>query len=162
MRQGLCGGVVLRRVRLSATPWTEAHQAPQSMDFSGQEYWSGLPFPPPGDLSDPGIEPVSPASPALVGTFSPAEPPGKSMHGLCKTKSIFVDYLKFKFNWAFCIFPDNPRTTLIENASWWTSSGESLVTMLKLLLDGDQVRFRPDPDTLNLHSSNLRSMRRGM
>ena len=44
----------------SVTPWTVAHQAPMSMGFSKQEYWSGLPFPPPGDLPDPGIEPVSP------------------------------------------------------------------------------------------------------
>ena len=42
-------------------PWTVAHQAPPSMGFSRQEYWSGLPFPSPGDLPDPGIEPVSPA-----------------------------------------------------------------------------------------------------
>ena len=42
------------RVRLFATPWTVAHQAPQSRGFSRQEYWSGLPFPPPGDLPDPG------------------------------------------------------------------------------------------------------------
>ena len=41
------------------------HQAPLSMGFSRQEYWTGLPFPPPGDLPDPGIEPTSPASPAL-------------------------------------------------------------------------------------------------
>ena len=43
------------------TPWTAAHQAPQSMGFPRQEYWSRLPFPPPGDLPDPGIEPGSPA-----------------------------------------------------------------------------------------------------
>ena len=43
------------------TPWTVAHQAPLSMGFSKQEYWSGLPFPSPGDLPDPGIEPRSPA-----------------------------------------------------------------------------------------------------
>ena len=47
----------LSRVWLFATPWTIAYQAPQSMEFSRQEYWSGLPFPPPGDLPDPGIEP---------------------------------------------------------------------------------------------------------
>ena len=51
----------LSRVRLFATPWTVAYQAPQSMGFSRQEYWSGLPFPSPGDLLDPGIEPRSPA-----------------------------------------------------------------------------------------------------
>ena len=46
------------------TPWTEAHQAPLSMGFSRQEYWSGLPFPPPGNRLNPGIEP---RSPALIG-----------------------------------------------------------------------------------------------
>ena len=50
----------LSRVRLFATPWTVAHQAPLSMGFSRQEYWSGLPFPSPGDIPDPGIEPRSP------------------------------------------------------------------------------------------------------
>ena len=44
-----------------ATPWTVAYQAPPSMAFSRQEYWSGLPFPSPGDIPDPGIEPGSPA-----------------------------------------------------------------------------------------------------
>ena len=56
-------------VLLFATLWTIAHQAPLSMGFSGQEYWSGLPFPPPGDLPDPGIEPESPLSPALARVF---------------------------------------------------------------------------------------------
>ena len=51
------------------TLWTVAHQAPLSMKFSRQEYWSGLPFPPPGDLPDPGIEPASLISPALAGGF---------------------------------------------------------------------------------------------
>ena len=46
---------------LFATPWTVTHQAPPSMGFSRQEYWSGLPFPSPGDLPDPGIKPGSPA-----------------------------------------------------------------------------------------------------
>ena len=51
----------LSRVRLFVTPWTVVYQAPLSMGFSRQEYWSGLPFPPPGDLPNPGIEPGSPA-----------------------------------------------------------------------------------------------------
>ena len=51
----------LSHVRLFATPWTVAYQAPQSIEFSRQEYWSGLPFSSPGDLPDPGIEPGSPA-----------------------------------------------------------------------------------------------------
>ena len=49
----------LSHVRLFATPWTVAYQAPQSMEFSRQEYWSGLPCPLPGDLLDLGIKPVS-------------------------------------------------------------------------------------------------------
>ena len=57
------------RVELFATPWTGAHQAPLSMGFSRQEYWSGLPCPPLGDLPHPGTEPASFASPALAGGF---------------------------------------------------------------------------------------------
>ena len=53
----------LSRVRLFATPWTVAFQAPLAMRFFRQEYWSGFPCPPPEDLSNPGIEPVSPVSP---------------------------------------------------------------------------------------------------
>ena len=56
-------------VRLFVTPWTVALQAPLSMGFPRQQYWSGLPLPPPRDLPDPGIEPVSLESPALTGGF---------------------------------------------------------------------------------------------
>ena len=56
-------------VQLSVTLWTVTHQAPLSMGFSRQEYWSGLPCPSPGDLRDPGIEPMSLMSPALSGGF---------------------------------------------------------------------------------------------
>ena len=59
----------LSHVWLFSTPWTVAHQAPLSMGFPRKEYWSGLPFPTPGDLPDPGTEPESPASPALPGGF---------------------------------------------------------------------------------------------
>ena len=54
-------------VQFFATPWTVSHQVPLSMGLSRQEYWNGLPFPPSEDLSDPGIEPTSLASPALAG-----------------------------------------------------------------------------------------------
>ena len=64
----------LSRVRLFATPWTVAYQAPPPMGFSNQEYWSGLPFPSPGDLPNPGIEP---GSPTLQVDSLPAEPAGK-------------------------------------------------------------------------------------
>ena len=65
---------MLSRVQLFETPWTRACQAPLSMGFPQQEYWSGLPFHSPGDLSDLGIKPMSPA---LEGGFFTAEPPGK-------------------------------------------------------------------------------------
>ena len=66
-------------VLLIATPWTVACQAPLSMEFSRQEHWSGLPFPPPGDLPNPGIEPMSHVSPALTCRFFNIAPPGKPM-----------------------------------------------------------------------------------
>ena len=59
------------------TPWTVAGQAPLSMRFARHEYWSGLPFPLPGDLPDPGTEPMSPA---LAGGFFIAEPLAKLPH----------------------------------------------------------------------------------
>ena len=65
---------LLSQIRLFATPWTRARQASLSMEFPRQEYWHGLPFHSPGDLLDPGIEPVSPA---LAGGFFTLEPPGK-------------------------------------------------------------------------------------
>ena len=61
-------------VRLFVTPWTIAYQAPLSIGFSRQEYWSGLPFPSPADLPDPGIEP---GFPALEADAFTSEPPGK-------------------------------------------------------------------------------------
>ena len=61
------------------TPWTVARQAPLSKGFSRQEDWSGLTFPPPGDLPNPGIKPMSPASPALAGEFFTTEPPEKPL-----------------------------------------------------------------------------------
>ena len=75
----LCACVLSRFscVQLFATPWTGAHQAPLSMGFSRQEYWSGLLYPPPGDLPDPGIKPRSPASPELTGGFLTTSAPGK-------------------------------------------------------------------------------------
>ena len=67
---------VTQCVRLFVTPWTIACQAPPSMGFSRQEYWSGLTFPSPGDLPDPGIKPKPPA---LQANSLPSESPGKSL-----------------------------------------------------------------------------------
>ena len=76
---------LLNCVRLFATPWTVAHKAPLSVEFSRQEYWGGLPFPTPGDLPDPGIEPTSLVSPALASGFFTTSaaweaPPTNSWH----------------------------------------------------------------------------------
>ena len=67
---------LLSHIQFFATPWTEAPQAPPSMGFSRQEYWSGLPFPLLGNLPDPGIEP---SSPALASEFFTTEPLGKPL-----------------------------------------------------------------------------------
>ena len=88
-----------------ATPSTVARQAPLSMDSPGKEYWSGLPFPPPGDLPDPGIQP---AFCALADRFFTTEPPGKSEYCYSEQKNkryrersieiikkIYLTYYKF-------------------------------------------------------------------
>ena len=81
-------------VRLFATPWTVAYQASPSMGFSRQEYWSGLPFPSPGDLPDPGIEP---RSPALEADALTSEPPGKPPHDLIASQRL---YLQMSSHWG--------------------------------------------------------------
>ena len=85
-------GQLLNHVRLFVIPWTVASQTPLSMEFSRQEDWSGLPYPSPGDLPDPGIEP---ASAALAGGFFTPEPPRKPTDKratckYCTRFSIFV------------------------------------------------------------------------
>ena len=77
----------LSRVRLFVTPWTVARQSPLSMGFSRQEYWSGLPFPSPGDLSNPRIEP---GSPALQADTLCSEPPGNKVGCYFLLQGIFL------------------------------------------------------------------------
>ena len=72
-----------------ATPWTAAHQVSLSMGFSKQEYWSGLPFPLPGDFPNPGTELVSPTTPALAGRFFIIEPlrkPQRELYALANSQ----------------------------------------------------------------------------
>ena len=71
------------RVQLFATPWTVAHQAPLSIRFSRQEYWSGLPCPPPGDLPNPGFKPTSPMAPTLQADSLPRSHLGKPTREQC-------------------------------------------------------------------------------
>ena len=82
---------LLSRVRLFVTPWTIAYQAPPSMGFSRQECWSGLSFPSPGDLPDPGIEP---GSPALQADALLSEPPGKPPFSKNNLGELFVTSLR--------------------------------------------------------------------
>ena len=82
---------------LFVIPWTVAHQAPESMGFPRQEYWSGLSFPSSRDLPNPGMVPVSPASPALVGTFFITEPLGKHQN----YQRIYFHWFKAYSVWSF-------------------------------------------------------------
>ena len=92
------------RIRLFAIPWTVTYQAPPSMGFSRQEYWSGLPFPSPGDLPDPRIKPRSPALPADALT---SEPPGKPLAIINMLGHSKLDSLKAKGNCLAYIFTRN-------------------------------------------------------
>ena len=97
-------------VQLFATPWTVAHQAPLSMGLSRQEYWSGLPFPSPGDLPDPGIEP---RSPALQTDTLLSEPPGKPAGAILS----FISK-DGEGRWLLKVFPEerghfSPRNSLV-------------------------------------------------
>ena len=75
------------RVRLFATPWTVAHNAPLSMGFSRQEHWSGLPLPSPGDLPNPGIEP---GSPTLQADSLLSDPSRKPMYPYLSTSNFYI------------------------------------------------------------------------
>ena len=89
--------LVVRCVRLFATPRTVAHQAPLSTEFSRQEHWSGLPCPPPGDLPNPGIEP---RSPVLQVDSLPSEPPGKPKNTRVGSQSFLQGiFLTQESNW---------------------------------------------------------------
>ena len=73
-------------------PWTVACQAPQPMEFSRQEYWSGVPFPTPGELPNSGTEPASPVAPAFAREFFTTELPGKPLM-LCVSLKIHLSFL---------------------------------------------------------------------
>ena len=86
----------LSYVLLFVTPWTVDCQAPLSMEFYRQEHWSGLPFPPPGDLPNLGIEPMSLVSPALAGGFFTTSPTGKAAMGNCYSMGKKFQFCKMK------------------------------------------------------------------
>ena len=136
-------------VQLFATPWTVAHQAPPSVEFSRQEYWSGLSFPSPGDLPDLGIEP---RSPTLKADALPSEPPGKSIyihiHSFSLLSGIpvydyFITYLFISYLQTFRLF----RVFVIIN----TQAGTSLIVQwLRFLTpSAGHPRLIPDQGTPN-------------
>ena len=84
-----CCSVAVGRVQPFATPWTVARHSPPSMGFPRQEHWSGLPFPSPGDLPDPVVEPGSPTS---AGGFFTTEPPGRNRG--CYLFSLTLSFLQ--------------------------------------------------------------------
>ena len=86
---------VLSHVRLFVTPWTLAREAPLFLEFSRQEYWKGLPFPPPEDLPDARIKP---RSPALAGGFFTTGPPGKPMHMYTQIYYTYTYFLIYKYS----------------------------------------------------------------
>ena len=110
--------------KLFATLWTIACQAPLSMGFPNQEYWSGLPFPPPGDLPDASIEP---RSPALQADSLPSKPPGKPGNaGPCFPLQTRAYRMGVSFVWTTSL----PRG--LPSLRWWYSPSEDLMLPLKV------------------------------
>ena len=134
---------VLSHVCLFVTPWTVACQAPLPMEFSRQEYWSGLPFPCPGDLPNPGIEPMSLVPPALaVGFFTTSAtwearpvtglfiyPPGPSM---LLQMARFIFFCFFKTEW--CSLVNTYHIYFNPFIRWWTLRQFCIVAVLWRLL----------------------------
>ena len=97
--------------------WTVAHQAPPSMGFSRQEYWSGLPFPSPGDLPDPGIEP---RSPKLQADALTSAPPGKPMSNVDST----IKNIDITFQTNVCLVKAMVFPVVMYRCESWTQKAE--------------------------------------
>jgi len=111
-------GLVAKSYPTLATPWTATCQAPLSMGFSGEEYWSGLPFPFPGDLPNPGIKP---GSPALQADFLPTELQGKPM--MCGICFRIIQWQGEGQEWVELQMKDFPNELMIIEAGWWILVG---------------------------------------
>ena len=108
----------LSHVWLFVTPWTVVCQAPLSMEFSRQEYWSGLPFPSPGDLPNPWTEPVSPA---LQVDSLLSEPPGKPCNRECLLFNRFLGgCITFKCLETWLFGPPLVLLCLPFSCCWWS------------------------------------------
>ena len=121
-----------------ATPWTVAHQAPLSMRFSRQEYWSRLPFPTPGDLPDPRMESTFPAPPALAGRFFTTVPPGKSPQMLEVSNIVgSSEHLIFWTNKCVCLWK-----LCIEGNSSFTEKGKQFFLPLTAFVFYNHIHGR--------------------
>ena len=128
----LCEVKLLSHVWLLATPWTVAYQAPPSMGFSRQEYWSGLPFASPGDLPDPGIEP---RSPTLQADTLTSEPPGKPEQDIwCPTKMTPHNLWTFHFLPPSILFLFSPQLHFIP----YDTNSYSVMIALEQWVEKDQ------------------------
>jgi len=131
-------------VWLFVTPWTIAHQTPQFMGLCSQEYWSGLPFPSPGDLPDPGIEPVSLTSPTLAGRFFTLVSPQKpnywgivDLHFCIRfrcTVEVTVFWGPFSFLWFLVIYSRN--VSFVAGGSWNLNALPQRNAFLNITLNG--------------------------
>ena len=105
---------MLSHVQLYATPWTIGCQAPLSMEFSRQEYWSGLPFPTPGDFSNPVIKPTSLVSPVLAAGLFTTALPGKPINWTkCSNQKTLTEYIQKHDSYIYFLQETNlrPRDT---------------------------------------------------
>ena len=132
---GLCACVLnpFRCVRLSATLWTVAHHAPMSMGFSKQEYWSGLPCPPPGDLPNPAIKPTSLMPPALAGGFFTISTAWKA-HYLPKSAQIHVHWVSDAVKPSHPLLSPSHALSLSQHQglSQWVGSSHWVAKVLEL------------------------------
>ena len=122
----------LSPVQLFTTPWIKDHQAPLSMEFSRQEYWSGLPFPSPGDLPNPWIEPWYPT---LQTGSLPSEPPGKPKIGKNSLSVWALQKFIFQLERKACPFKKTTSKTMeMHHSSYeklYTTTEEALFTGLE-------------------------------
>ena len=136
----------LSRVQLFAIPWTVAYQAPRSMGFSRQEYW--LPFPSPGDLPDPGIEP---GSPTLQADALPSEPPGKLEVGCKPMKGIKDESQNLRVHWINAVSYVSCKRPFWEQMKGWVFSLEHIEFQTHVrYMSGDAQESTEDPEYISL------------
>ena len=122
----------LSRVQLFMTPWTVAYEAPPTMRFSRQEYWSGLPFPSPGDLPNPGIEPWCPA---LQADALPSESPRKPNEEKPDTKShVLYDFISIVHLPFMDKFIDTESISVVPRACKERGMGSDCLIHMEFLL----------------------------